>query len=295
MIADQSYDVTLFVEAPNEYFECPLCINILKDPVLFPKGGHTFCRSCVTESLVTSETCPTCRERLTIDSLISNRLINNMIEDLEVKCLSVPFLAEDQVRKSKRMKLGFKEFCEWTGKLNGAESHYNECQFANTTCPNDGFDDILVRREIPDHNKICPHCLMPCKWCKELGKVDKINAHLMVCKACPVPCPNDCFCENGAIFHSTRDEIAHHRTICPEEEMVCKYASSGCNTKLTRRYMTLHEGDARAHIDLLQEAFQDAEEEISQLKSRLIDQKNAAEAVKINFEFRFPVISFLTH
>jgi hypothetical protein len=61
------------------------------------------------------------------------------------------------------------------------------------------------------------------------------------------------------------------------EVIVCKYAFSGCNFTSKRRRITLHEDDTRSHAGSLQKVFQDAEEEISQLKLRMIEQKNAAE------------------
>jgi hypothetical protein len=137
----------------------------MKDPVSCPLEGRTFCRCCMTEHLARSESCPTCRIPLTPEKLITYRSMKSMIEEVEVYCVSVPVLELDQ-RKQKtqgRKRKGAGSFCEWTGKLNETDENYNGFEYAITTCPHDGCDNVLVRREIPHHVQICPHRLMPCE------------------------------------------------------------------------------------------------------------------------------------
>ena len=37
---------------------CPICADILQDPVCFPQCEHSFCRECITRSLEIMKECP---------------------------------------------------------------------------------------------------------------------------------------------------------------------------------------------------------------------------------------------
>jgi hypothetical protein len=65
----------------------------------------------------------------------------------------------------------------------------------------------------------------------------------------PAPCPNRCVDTNGdlSLFHPR--EITQHRTICALQLVGCAYyRDSGCEVKLQRKDMPLHEQDSAAHI-----------------------------------------------
>jgi hypothetical protein len=95
---NKSYDKKLFTQPVNDFLECPICFDIMKDPVLCNAQGHTFCRHCVTRHLDQSETCPTCREPMQIEKMLPNRLVCSLIEDAEVHCFSYEFTDEDKVK-----------------------------------------------------------------------------------------------------------------------------------------------------------------------------------------------------
>jgi hypothetical protein len=128
------------------------------------------------------------------------------------------------------------------------------------------------------HIQECPHRSLPCEMCAEIRKFIEIDERLLACKLIPVRYPNDCRCEDGTALYFIRRDISHHRTVCPMEEMVCMYASSGCNISLPRRNMILHENNAGAHIGRLSSAFQDAEERIRRQELDIADQKRVADA-----------------
>jgi hypothetical protein len=62
MEANKSYNKKLFTQPENDFLECPICFDIMKDPVFCTAQGHTFCRDCVTRHLDQSKTCPTYRD-----------------------------------------------------------------------------------------------------------------------------------------------------------------------------------------------------------------------------------------
>jgi hypothetical protein len=162
-----------------------------------------------------------------------------MINDSEVKCFSCEPTKEGEPIES----------CKWFGKLKEREGHYNRCSFALRKCPHTGCDQNFLGKNLPGHIVDCIHRLVPCKWCDVRGKVEKITAHLSVCSMRPAPCPNRCVDTNGdlSLFHPR--EITQHRTICALQLVGCAYyRDSGCEVKLQRKDMPLHEQDSAVHI-----------------------------------------------
>ncbi|XP_032998247.1 zinc finger protein RFP-like isoform X2 [Lacerta agilis] len=65
---------------------CSICLDYFKDPVTIPECGHNFCRSCLIQYWGESEaeaSCPQCRKRVQIRSLIPNRQLANFVELIE--------------------------------------------------------------------------------------------------------------------------------------------------------------------------------------------------------------------
>lgn len=46
-----------------EKFSCPICLEIMIEPILTP-CGHAFCRPCIEESLLHKNACSLCRESI---------------------------------------------------------------------------------------------------------------------------------------------------------------------------------------------------------------------------------------
>jgi hypothetical protein len=263
-----SFDRSLFIHPPSSEFQCPICLNIMNDPVSCPEG-HTFCRHCVSKHLDAHafevRTCPTCRIPLSKDKLVPSRLICNLIDDLAVRCFSLQIAHEDR-----NQNFCFGDMCAWSGSLKDAQTHYGQCPHANATCPHSGCDEISVRYKLPEHMKNCDHRLVSCLWCQGGGKY---YSHSLVCPKRPVPCPNGCLDGNGNTLLVSHNLVAHHRSVCLMEEVGCKFAVSGCDKRLLRRDMPLHEIDAGTHLVCLFEAHQrvlaqvrDQAEEIQNLK-----------------------------
>lgn len=251
-----SYDKKLFIQPPSDQFECPICLNIMEDPVQCPEG-HTFCRHCISRYLDgdatlpihhNTFTCPTCRGLLTKKTLVPNRLICSLIEDLEVRCFSYQPEEENSIELTHENEGNVVESCEWSGKLRDVETHYSECQFANTTCPHDDCDEILVKKDLPEHLMNCLHRSISCEFCGLIATIDLIHSHSSECPKRPEPCPNGCFAANGDILCICHDQIGPHCTICIMEEVGCTFAVTGCNVRCSRKDMLFHEKDAGAHI-----------------------------------------------
>ena len=82
------YDNTdIFIGGIDEEFMCGICIRVLNKPVQC-KQGHVNCESCFHHWLQTNKkSCPTCREKTTINTLSRSRLLENIISKLQVRCI----------------------------------------------------------------------------------------------------------------------------------------------------------------------------------------------------------------
>jgi hypothetical protein len=129
----------------------------MKDPAQCSQG-HIFCRHYVAEHPIRTESCPTCREPLTKENLLSNKIICSLIEDSEVHCFSY-IHAHQQSEGNPIKPTSTESICEWCGKLKDAEEHYQQCQFVQTKCPHNGCDKILLRKDLPRHIEDCVHVL----------------------------------------------------------------------------------------------------------------------------------------
>ena len=62
---------------------CPICLDMLKDPVL-EKCGHSYCKKCLVELLKNDKKCPQSREE--INEFFPNLILKNLILKLNLQC-----------------------------------------------------------------------------------------------------------------------------------------------------------------------------------------------------------------
>ena len=114
------------------------------------------------------------------------------------------------------------DYCTWTGKLQDAKQHFNECVYAGALC-GFGCGAVVRRIDMPEHEaSICPERGMMCAnvGCGALIREPMIAAH----KA------NDCL----------------------YEEVDCPFSSVGCNERVLRKDVDSHEEAAmKQHNRLL--------------------------------------------
>ena len=109
------------------------------------------------------------------------------------------------------------------------------------------FEDVYVLRQDLDNHlqDKCPNRQYECPHCEESGKYCEMStAHLEVCPSIEVPCPNRC----GTSI--VRLELSQHRSTCPDEIVMCKYAEIGCKTTIARKCLKAHEKDDKLHLRL---------------------------------------------
>eukprot|EP00048_Salpingoeca_helianthica_P009547 m.136785 g.136785 ORF g.136785 m.136785 type:complete len:118 (-) comp14892_c1_seq2:205-558(-) len=86
---------------------CPLCEQVLKDPVSISQCNHTFCRDCVEAAVAENASCPMCQQPAWHKDLNKSHEVESIVQclhDLD-KFLGSPVLGLDRVLAAVRSSL----------------------------------------------------------------------------------------------------------------------------------------------------------------------------------------------
>ena len=145
------YEEERFEHEVDSKLLCPICSNVLKDPVQC-RNEHYFCRSCIKKHLhENSETCPVCQDHLTEEILTKPpRLLTNMLECLKIRC--------DHANRG----------CRELIKLEFLHQHVKSCGYSPTRCTNPRCSQVFNRHEKERHeHELCPFGMIVCDDCEE--------------------------------------------------------------------------------------------------------------------------------
>ena len=189
--------------------KCPICLELIADPVL-TTCGHLFCQRCVTGQ----KTCPTCRCEL---QFMRDQFNERQVKGLRVKCPN------------------WEKGCKWQGDLGDTAQHRRtNCQMETVSCPK-GCKENVVRGRLNQHSWVCPLRHYKCPHCNvENTYVNITTTHSTICEGFPLICPAGC-----RKRHS-RGKMANHLAVCSEELVPCKYASIGCQEVIKRQQLSVH-------------------------------------------------------
>ncbi len=132
------YEENRFEIVVSQRFHCPICLLVLKDPVMC-KNEHYYCSFCIKKHLENSSFCPTCLEHLTVDTLRpAPRIVKDYISELNIHCdfnsRGCPEMVQD-------------------GNL---KRHVASCGFSPVRCSNDGCNVLLNARDKLHHEtEVC--------------------------------------------------------------------------------------------------------------------------------------------
>ena len=149
-----------FESAVSKIYLCVICFNVFKDPVMCHDNEHLFCRACITTHIKNSQTCPSCMDELTVETLReAPRFVKDCLSEFKIRC---EFFTRG---------CGFIEL----GKL---EKHVEECGYAPVICSNEGCELEVNKRDLIHHETaVCEHRRVKCHNCEEMRKdLDKVNA-----------------------------------------------------------------------------------------------------------------------
>ena len=232
-----------FVEPPPKQFqsECPICLQILREPYILDCCGYSFCAACIERVGKGGKPCPHCNQPGY--TTLVNKGLKRALNEFRVYC---PHCLSG---------------CEWEGELGKLDEHLNSdplpkrqlkgCPFAVIECLH--CRKGIRRDMIAGHQlKRCPQRPYTCEYCAEYKSTfeDVAHSHWSECKCFLLPCPNECKPSGSDIQRQYLDQ--HVKVECPLTVVQCKLHHAGCKVALPRKDMANHmKKDSIAHISLL--------------------------------------------
>ena len=150
----QGFDEERFISKVDRNFFCLICFSVLKDPVLCPRNHHCFCRGCITKHLENNQTCPTCADELTVETLAEpQRMVKDYLNELNIRCIYVD------------------RGCQEIVQLQHLDQHEATCGFTPAVCTNQGCGATLNQRDLIHHeSEVCEFRKLKCHSCGEMTK-----------------------------------------------------------------------------------------------------------------------------
>ena len=202
-----------FVDPPSEEFFCPMCKQILREPMLTDCCGSHFCKGCIEPIKDTQKPCPECNQP-DFSSIINKNMMRR-VSELDVLC---PLKGRG---------------CLWKGEVGSREDHLdpkneNSCEFLDVRCTY-GCGEDMEKYELREHlNQFCEKRPCKCKHCGLDGVyITIVNDHIPICPKYPLHCQNECGQE--AVPRADYDQ---HLAECPEQEVQCQFHHIGCEKKV---------------------------------------------------------------
>ena len=164
---EEGYEDDRFEKEVDRNLHCPICMNVLKDPVQCRRNQHYFCTPCITRYLRhNSSTCPTCRDELTIETLGQPaRIVTDLLSSLNIHC--------DYADRG----------CGEMVELEFLKGHVINCGYSPTLCANDGCLMIVNKQDEKHHEtQVCEFRRVKCGDCSEEVQHKKYTTHGCVVK-----------------------------------------------------------------------------------------------------------------
>ncbi len=159
---DTGYDDERFQHPVGQSFHCGICFNVVKDPAMCRHNEHMFCRACITIHLTNSQTCPSCLEPLTVETLTQpSRTVMNLLSELKIRCRF------------------FNRGCERFIELGNLDRHVRDCGFAPAICSN-GCELEMNKQDLLHHETaVCELRRIKCHSCNEIREeMDTVKLNL---------------------------------------------------------------------------------------------------------------------
>ena len=159
---DTGYDDERFQHPVGQSFHCGICFNVVKDPAMCRHNEHMFCRACITIHLTNSQTCPSCLEPLTVETLSQpSRTVMNLLSELKIRCRF------------------FNRGCERFIELGDLDRHVRDCGFAPAICSN-GCELEMDKQYLLHHETaVCELRTIKCHSCNEIRQeMDTVKINL---------------------------------------------------------------------------------------------------------------------
>ena len=132
-----------FCSEPSSALLCPICQDLLSNPLITPSCSHSFCSACIQQALQRdSSVCPLCRKPVQLHQLHPNLALKQLIEDLRIWCPNhgrgcPAQLTRDQVQRHLEEHCDYKDEqcpyqrfgCGFSGSRGDLKVHLHECTY----------------------------------------------------------------------------------------------------------------------------------------------------------------------
>ena len=207
--------------------ECPICLQVLREPHLISCCGHKFCKACIGRVVYASKPCPICNNVADFP-VVPEKSLHRTLNGLEVYCS----------RK--------KEGCQWVGELRSLDDHLNiqpvdkekrleGCGFVILECTY--CHQCSWRKTLKEHEEDkCKKRPYSCDYCNDYMATfeEVVVAHYDQCKCYPMPCPNKC----DSPYAIERQNLDKH--IADDCSLTVISCEAGCDVQVKREDMPAH-------------------------------------------------------
>ncbi|XP_065891569.1 TNF receptor-associated factor 5-like [Dysidea avara] len=239
----QNFEIHFIDVLPKE-FDCPICLETLKNPFAIECCRHHFCDACINYAKGKKNECPLCKAN-PIKGALDNQF-KRAINKASVYC-------------SRRS-----EGCKWEGRFDSLNNHLSlgqlngQCKHVMLNCPYMKCKISMSRHQMIDHVKACQYRPFACPHCGYEGAhAEIVKMHYEICSMYPLVCPNNC---SQKTFK--RGELPGHLDTCPNAMVCCPFVNLGCKVKTKRCILKRHvDSDGSQHGFLVSSAINDLHKE----------------------------------
>ena len=175
LLGPQQLTVRSLVNPPQESFqnliECPICLQIVKQPYQVKCCGKNICKQCLDSS---KQQCPNCGGNA--DNFFNKGLFQ-ILSEIYIYCPN----------KEKG--------CNWKGMLDDLDTHLNVesqqvCKYVEIKCEH--CSNKYMHYQKAEHQ--CLECIVTCTYCKSYTSTftDVYTNHSNTCKYFLQKCPRNC-------------------------------------------------------------------------------------------------------
>lgn len=193
---------------------CPICEEVVEDARL-DQCSHTFCYNCISNSLKKEDVCPISKNEIKESNLIKVFMFADVLGSKDVRCSFTECEWKGKfndflIHRAKDCQ--FREIgctnnnCSVKVKRKDLEDHLQKCVYAEANCDYCGAKSQII--SMFDHHMVCPEITCGCPYeCNELVVRKLIPDHEKICPNFEIPCR---FAEKGCTHIGPRRELIDH-------------------------------------------------------------------------------------
>ena len=170
----------------EDYITCPICLNVVLDPVCCSQCTVTMCKICIDEWVKKKNSCPNRCENYKENKL--DRLAAKLLSTIKIKCVNFSkkceeiILYENYINHIKECKFTTAEcnFCKSEFAAGLIEAHVQECDFEFIQCKN--CDLKFKKKDMTAHINIAhSDKFINCKYCSFRVNERLLQSHYNIC------------------------------------------------------------------------------------------------------------------